>query len=184
MCRIRPYSHDQPIRYLGTHPRFDGSWEVQHKKSLSLILLFTRLVDKFSLHSQTVHMLNTVKLELALMCCCHSFLAMPVLSASDGRLVSYIDMLDLVWYTLWSFGAWRAEVSREDIMESRAHFGEYLQLDRFRNATVLDCIGRSGFGTRNQATHVYKGFSLFHVFETMARINAHRIGQSNTTGRG
>jgi len=112
-----------------------------------------------------------------LVCCCHSFLAMPVLSASDGRLVSYIDMLDLVWYTLWSFGAWRAEVSREDIMESRAHFGEYLQLDRFRNATVLDCIGRSGFGTRNQATHVYKGFSLFHVFETMARINAHRIGQ-------
>lgn len=45
------------------------------------------------------------------------------------------------------------------------HFSQYLSLERFRNATVQDVMGRPGFGTRNLATSVYKGFSLFYVFE-------------------
>lgn len=112
------------------------------------------------------------------------FLAMPVISASDKRLISYIDLLDIVWWALYSFGAWRTDVSKEKqskegILESKEHFTSFLSLERFRNATVADVIGRSGFGTRNQPHHVYKGFSLFHCFETMARISAHRMAICN-----
>jgi hypothetical protein len=42
----------------------------------------------------------------------------------------------------------------------------------------MDVLGRPGFGTRNQPHGVYKGFSLFHVFETMAPISAHRTRMS------
>src|SRR5690606_23921550 len=46
---LQPLPHDQPIRYLGVHACFDGSWKAQQQKSREMILLFTRLVSKFSL---------------------------------------------------------------------------------------------------------------------------------------
>ena len=93
------------------------------------------------------------------------FLSMPVLSSTDNRLVGYLDMLDIVWYTLWSFGAWREETSKEAVLESKEHFSTFLSLERFRNAAVIDVLGRPGFGTRNAPNFVYRGFSLFHAFE-------------------
>jgi CBS domain-containing protein len=108
------------------------------------------------------------------------FLSVPVISAADSRLVGYLDMLDIVWYCLWSFGAWREEVSTEKVLESKEHFATFLSLERFRNACVMDVLGRPGFGTRNQPHHVYKGFSLFHVFESMARMAAHRMAICNS----
>lgn len=111
------------------------------------------------------------------------FLSMPVLSTVDSRLVNYIDLLDIVWYTLWSFGAWRESVSSESVHESKEKFTSFLALERFRNATVLDVLGRPGFGTRNQPFHVYKGFSLFHAFETMARVASHRLAICNSERR-
>lgn len=108
------------------------------------------------------------------------FLSLPVLSAGDQRLVGYIDMLDLVWYTLWSFGVWNKEMSREDVVESKENFSTFLSLERFRNAVVMDVLGRPAFGTRNQPHHVFKGFSLFHVFESMARLSAHRLAICNS----
>ena len=42
-----PRLHSQPIRYLGVHTAFDGSWAVQQQKSREMILLFTRLISKF-----------------------------------------------------------------------------------------------------------------------------------------
>jgi CBS domain-containing protein len=108
------------------------------------------------------------------------FLSMPVISSNDSRLVGYIDMLDIVWYCLWSFGAWREEVSTEKVLESKEHFATFLSLERFRGASVIDVLGRPGFGTRNQPHHTYKGFSLFHVFESMARMAAHRMAICNS----
>jgi len=106
---------------------------------------------------------------------------MPVLATADSRIVGFIDLLDIVWYTLWSFGAWREEsTSAEKVLESKEHFSTFLTLERFRNATVLDCMGRPGFGTRSAAHHVFKGFSLFHVFESMARLSTHRVAICNS----
>jgi hypothetical protein len=136
------------------------------------------------------------------------FFSWPTLSPG------FIDFLDIVWYSLWSFGVWRTEQGAEEVAESRVsrrgsrrrrlqtstaastpdrveqhssiplapsvslfcfvfslqeHFSQYLSLERFRNATVQDVMGRPGFGTRNLATSVYKGFSLFYVFEVRRR---------------
>ena len=67
---LQPVPHDQPVRYLGVHCRFDGSWSAQHAKSLAMIRVFTGVVDKFSLTlSQAAYMFNVFllpKLELAL----------------------------------------------------------------------------------------------------------------------
>ena len=67
---LEPVLHDRPIRYLGVHARFDGSWEAQQSKALSKIALFTRAVSKFSLTpQQAVYMFNAFllpALELAL----------------------------------------------------------------------------------------------------------------------
>jgi len=109
------------------------------------------------------------------------FLALPVLSSHDNRVIGFIDLLDIVWYTLWSFGAWREEQSKEgaQVAESKERFSEYLSLERFRNALISDVMGRPGFGTRNLPLNVYRGFSLLHPVEIMARLSAHRIAITN-----
>jgi hypothetical protein len=67
---LNPLPHDQPIRYLGVHTSFDGSWSAQQNKSRSMIMTFTRLAIKFHLTvSETVYMFNVfliTRLELAL----------------------------------------------------------------------------------------------------------------------
>ena len=67
---IAPLPHDQPIRYLGVHSCFNGSWKEQQKKALAVIAKFTRLALKFHLSiRETVYMFNvflTSRLELAL----------------------------------------------------------------------------------------------------------------------
>ena len=66
----QPCAHDHPIRYLGLHVSFDGSWAVQRKKALGLVSMFTRLVSKFALPLRSAaYMFNVFllpKLELAL----------------------------------------------------------------------------------------------------------------------
>lgn len=85
------------------------------------------------------------------------FLSMPVLSATDQRLAGYIDLLDIVWFVLFSFGAWRSEVSTERVLESRQHFSTFLSLERFRNSTVLDVLGRPGNNKNRRSTHTHAG---------------------------
>ena len=67
---ISPVAHDQPIRYLGVHCRFDGSWHAQHAKSRGMVSKFTSVVRKFEVSlSQARYMFNVFlmpKLELAL----------------------------------------------------------------------------------------------------------------------
>jgi len=67
---ICPTPHDQAIRYLGVHSSFNGSWSVQQAKARDMIMIFTRLVSKFSLSiGQAIYMFNVFllpKLELAL----------------------------------------------------------------------------------------------------------------------
>jgi hypothetical protein len=67
---IRPTPHDHAIRYLGVHSSFSGSWSVQQTKARDMIMIFTRLVNKFSLSiGQAIYMFNIFllpKLELAL----------------------------------------------------------------------------------------------------------------------
>lgn len=72
---VASVSHSQPIRYLGVHCCFDGSWQQQREKSYGLILLFTRAVTKFRVTiNQAAFMFNAFmfnafllpKLELAL----------------------------------------------------------------------------------------------------------------------
>ena len=65
-----PLQHDHPIRYLGVHTCFDGSWLSQQKKALSMIMKFSRLATKFQLSiGHAVYMFNVFlvsRLELAL----------------------------------------------------------------------------------------------------------------------
>ena len=67
---LQPIPHHQPIRYLGIHSCFDGSWLPQQNKSRDMILVFTRIVRKFNVPiSQAIYMFNVFllpKLELAL----------------------------------------------------------------------------------------------------------------------
>ena len=67
---LQPVPHEQPIRYLGVHCCFDGSWRAQQRKSLAMVHLFTRVVSKFRVSlSQAAYMFNVFllpKLELAL----------------------------------------------------------------------------------------------------------------------
>jgi ribonuclease HI len=67
---LAPHPHDQPIRYLGAHSCFDGSWGAQQRKTRELIMIFTRAVSKFRVSvGQAVYMFNVFlrpKLELAL----------------------------------------------------------------------------------------------------------------------
>lgn len=51
---IEPVAHDHPIRYLGVHCCFNGSWRAQHTKSLGMIYKFTSIVRKFEV-SKGVH---------------------------------------------------------------------------------------------------------------------------------
>ena len=66
--RIVP--HQQPIRYLGVHACFDGSWKAQQTKTRSMVLLFSRLATRYSMPiGQAVLLFNCFlrpKLELAL----------------------------------------------------------------------------------------------------------------------
>jgi exonuclease III/ribonuclease HI len=67
---IEPIPHNQPIRYLGVHCCFDGSWRAQHSKSLAAVNTFARAVNKFRVSLQlAAYMFNVFllpKLELAL----------------------------------------------------------------------------------------------------------------------
>ena len=67
---ISPVAHDQSIRYLGVHCRFDGSWHAQHVKTRGMVYKFTSVVRKFDVSlSQARYMFNVFlmpKLELAL----------------------------------------------------------------------------------------------------------------------
>jgi exonuclease III/ribonuclease HI len=67
---LQPVPHDQPIRYLGAHSCFNGSWAAQQNKSKDMIMLFTRAVQKFRIPvAQAVRMFNVFllpRLELAL----------------------------------------------------------------------------------------------------------------------
>jgi len=98
-------------------------------------------------------------------------------------LIGFIDMSDVLWFILWSIGWRKTETetgSGGKSSQTRENFTEFLILERFRNATCIDVLGRPRFGTRNQAHHVFKGFSLFHVVETMARISSHRVAICST----
>ena len=66
--RIVP--HHQPVRYLGVHACFDGSWKAQQNKTKDMVLLFSRMATRYSMSiSQAVLLFNCFlqpKLELAL----------------------------------------------------------------------------------------------------------------------
>jgi exonuclease III/ribonuclease HI len=65
-----PLAHDKPIRYLGAHMSFDGSWKEQQRKALAKIAMFTRAISKFRVSlGHAVYMLRTFlmpMLELSL----------------------------------------------------------------------------------------------------------------------
>jgi ribonuclease HI len=67
---LKPHSLDTPIRYLGVHSSFNGSWEVQKQKAMAMINMFTRVASKFSMSvSQILYMFKVFllpKLEAAL----------------------------------------------------------------------------------------------------------------------
>jgi hypothetical protein len=67
---VVPRPHDAPIRYLGVHSCFDGNCSAQQRKSLDMVMLFTRVVRKFKPSiGRAVYMFNVFllpKLELAL----------------------------------------------------------------------------------------------------------------------
>lgn len=67
---LSPVPQDQPIRYLGVHAQFNGSWRAQFQKAREMIMVFTRAVTKFAVPvGQAVHMFNVFllpKLELSL----------------------------------------------------------------------------------------------------------------------
>ena len=67
---LKPIPHDQSIRYLGVHMCFDGSWKTQFAKTLAMIGVFTRAIEKFDVPiRQAVYMFNVFllpKMEAAL----------------------------------------------------------------------------------------------------------------------
>jgi exonuclease III len=67
---LQPVPHDQSIRYLGVHMRFDGNWVDQKNKAIQTTAMFTRAVIKFDVTlKQAVYMFNVFlmpMLELAL----------------------------------------------------------------------------------------------------------------------
>ena len=67
---LQPVPHDQPIRYLGVHMSFDGSWAAQQSKAVAKTAMFQRAVTKFGVTlKQAVYMYNVFlmpMLELAL----------------------------------------------------------------------------------------------------------------------
>ena len=67
---LQPVPHDQPIRYLGVHVCFDGSWRAMQQKAREKIFAFTRAVSKFRVSlGHAVYMFNVFllpMLELAL----------------------------------------------------------------------------------------------------------------------
>jgi len=67
---LQPVPHAQPIRYLGVHMSFDGSWAAQQRKAIEKTAMFSRAVVKFNVTlKQAVYMYNVFlmpMLELAL----------------------------------------------------------------------------------------------------------------------
>ena len=67
---LQPVPHNQPIRYLGVHVSFDGSWAAQQRKAIEKTAMFQRAVVKFGVTiRQAVYMYNVFlmpMLELAL----------------------------------------------------------------------------------------------------------------------
>ena len=67
---VMPLGPDHPIRYLGVHCSFNGSWKAQQSKSLGMVQLFMRAIAKFRVSlRQAVYMIRVFllpKLELAL----------------------------------------------------------------------------------------------------------------------
>lgn len=66
----RTVPHQQPIRYLGVHACFDGSWKAQQNKTRDMVLLFSRMATRYSMPiGQAVLLFNCFlrpKLEIAL----------------------------------------------------------------------------------------------------------------------
>ncbi len=61
---IIPVLHSTPIRYLGAHSCFDGSWIIQQHKVLGTINKFTRVAMKFNLSIyQMIYMFNVFLLS-------------------------------------------------------------------------------------------------------------------------
>ena len=69
-ANLTPVSHDHPVRYLGAHFCFDGSWSAMQRRGRETVMLFARLVSKFSLSiRQAVFLFNIYllpRLNLAL----------------------------------------------------------------------------------------------------------------------
>ena len=47
------------------------------------------------------------------------FLGFPVLSSHDSRLIGFVDLLDIAWFMIHSFGVWRGEQGNESMIESK-----------------------------------------------------------------
>lgn len=123
------------------------------------------------------------------------FTSAPVLD-SNQRYMGFVSLLDICLWCLQSFGAWKAEEEKSsssntvgDAAKSLSQLKElgrtqspdklaaFIQLDTFRNATVMDIIAKlpNKFQRDAHPLPVYKGFSLFTVVELFARHGLHRV---------
>jgi len=107
------------------------------------------------------------------------FSSSPVID-SNRRYVGFIDLLDLTWFTVKNFNAWRSEQNLgSGAAEASAHWSSYMLTDAFKNVTVADVMARPAWERRTIFNPVYKGFSTLYAMEFMSRTGAHRVPQLN-----
>jgi CBS domain-containing protein len=93
-----------------------------------------------------------------------NFLSAPVVDGRQ-RYAGMIDLFDMVQFTTDLF----ANESQEEWFE----FWEKRQ--EFQQATVGQVMQSRWFSQTDPFHAVHQGFSLFHVFETMAKLGVHRV---------
>lgn len=104
------------------------------------------------------------------------FLSAPVLDERRHWL-GFIDLLDLTVHTLRSFRKWQPSMSMAvDTSRSEGFWSAYMQQEEWYSATVGQVMESFAAESHIQPfIPVYKGFSLFHVVELMARVGVHRV---------
>jgi len=93
-----------------------------------------------------------------------NILSAPVLS-SDGKCCGFVDMMDLVSFTVGLFNTPMDIELSEFFVRNR----------RFRETPVSDVMGLVSLGMVKSPFTVQKDFSMFYAFEMLARANQHRL---------
>jgi len=110
------------------------------------------------------------------------FSSAPVID-NNNQYIGFIDLLDIAWYCVQKFGAWREQEKLVDEKQRNDYWSRYISTQPFNSISVGDVFNRPAWVNRNFFNPIYTGFSTLYPIEFMARTGCHRMALINNQNK-